>query len=173
MTTVSEKPNLRDQQREIQKAETRAKVLAAAVDEFRRTGFADASIDAIARAAGVSRGTFYFHFPAKEDVLAELLRRAEEPVAAAVHALPPRATLAELLQTLAAAVMEQWQGEPDLFPMVGMEALRRTGTGQLDARTDPVRAAVGERFSSAQARHELTSALPAEQLADMFLVSAF
>jgi AcrR family transcriptional regulator len=68
--------------REVQRRETRQRVYAAAVAEFRRVGMAAADIGVIAREAGVARGTFYFHFPAKEYVLAELERQEEARLAA-------------------------------------------------------------------------------------------
>lgn len=43
---------------------------------------ADADIGAIVTAAGVARGTFYFHFPSKEHVLLELERNEEKRIAA-------------------------------------------------------------------------------------------
>jgi AcrR family transcriptional regulator len=52
-----------------------------ALREFREVGFAAAQIDRIARDAGVTRGTFYFHFAAKDDVLLELARRINERIA--------------------------------------------------------------------------------------------
>ena len=63
--------------REAQRLETRARVFDAAVAEIARSGLAGADVSAIARAAGVVRGTFYFHFPTKEHVLVEL-EQAEE-----------------------------------------------------------------------------------------------
>ncbi|HET9877074.1 MAG TPA: TetR/AcrR family transcriptional regulator [Mycobacterium sp.] len=63
--------------REAQRLQTRARVFDAAVAEIGRSGLAGADVAAIAAAAGVSRGTFYFHFPTKEHVLVEL-ERAEE-----------------------------------------------------------------------------------------------
>jgi len=63
--------------REAQRLETRARVFDAAVAEIGRSGLAGADVSAIARAAGVVRGTFYFHFPTKEHVLVEL-EQAEE-----------------------------------------------------------------------------------------------
>ena len=63
--------------REAQRAQTRQRVYAAAAAEFRRVGMAAADVGAIASAAGVARGTFYFHFPTKEHVLAELERHEE------------------------------------------------------------------------------------------------
>ncbi|WNG81004.1 TetR/AcrR family transcriptional regulator [Mycobacterium sp. ITM-2016-00316] len=66
---------------EVQRRRTRERVLDAAVVEFTRAGTAAADINAVVKAAGVSRGTFYFHFPTKEHVLYELIRREEARVA--------------------------------------------------------------------------------------------
>jgi len=68
--------------REVQRRETRQRVYAAAVTEFRQVGMAAADVSVIAREAGVARGTFYFHFPTKEHVLAELERHEEARLAA-------------------------------------------------------------------------------------------
>src|SRR6202046_4027153 len=63
--------------RDAQRRQTRQRVYAAALAEFKRTGMAAADVGDIAAAAGVARGTFYFHFPTKEHVLAELERHEE------------------------------------------------------------------------------------------------
>jgi AcrR family transcriptional regulator len=63
--------------RDAQRQQTRQRVYAAALAEFKRTGMAAADVADIASAAGVARGTFYFHFPTKEHVLAELERHEE------------------------------------------------------------------------------------------------
>src|SRR6516164_566916 len=60
--------------RQAQRLETRQRVYDAAMAEFRRSGMADADIGAIIAAAGIARGTFYFHFPTKEHVLEEVER---------------------------------------------------------------------------------------------------
>lgn len=78
MTTSEAKLN----GREVQRQETRQRVYAAAVAEFKRVGMAAADVSDIARAAGVARGTFYFHFPTKEHALAELERQEEARLAA-------------------------------------------------------------------------------------------
>ncbi|WP_280401199.1 TetR/AcrR family transcriptional regulator [Nocardia carnea] len=74
-------PTQRPGGREARRLETRERVFEAAVAEFRRTGTAGADVGAIIEAAGVARGTFYFHFPSKEHVLLELERREEARVA--------------------------------------------------------------------------------------------
>ena len=68
--------------REAQRRRTRARVLDAAISEFQRGGANSADINAIVEAAGVARSTFYFHFPTKEHVLLELIRRDEDYLAA-------------------------------------------------------------------------------------------
>jgi len=78
MATAGDKFNGRDAQRR----ETRQRVYAAAIAEFKRTGMAGADVGVITKEAGVARGTFYFHFPTKEHVLAELERHEEARLAA-------------------------------------------------------------------------------------------
>jgi AcrR family transcriptional regulator len=58
-----------------QRAETKERIFETALREFREVGFAAAQINRIAKRAGIARGTFYFHFPTKDDVMLELARR--------------------------------------------------------------------------------------------------
>jgi AcrR family transcriptional regulator len=98
--------------REAQRRQTRARVLDAAIAEFRRSGTNSADINAIVETAGVSRSTFYFHFPTKEHVLLELLRQDEHRLGEelsrfldAPHDLA--AVLAEIIR-LVLALESQW-----------------------------------------------------------------
>lgn len=68
--------------REVRRLETRARLFDAALAEMGRSGLAGADVSAIASAAGVVRGTFYFHFPTKEHVLVELERSEEARIVA-------------------------------------------------------------------------------------------
>ncbi|WP_124712732.1 TetR/AcrR family transcriptional regulator [Mycolicibacterium nivoides] len=63
--------------REARRIETRARLFDAALGEISDRGLAAADVSAIAAAAGVARGTFYFHFPTKEHVLIEAERDEE------------------------------------------------------------------------------------------------
>src|ERR1700761_8041187 len=74
-TTAIDPPGLGT--REAQRLATRARVFDAALAEIGRSGLAGADVSTIASAAGVVRGTFYFHFPTKEHVLVELERSEE------------------------------------------------------------------------------------------------
>lgn len=63
--------------REARRLETRSRIFDAALAEIAQRGLAAADVSAIAAAAGVVRGTFYFHFPTKEHVLVEAERNEE------------------------------------------------------------------------------------------------
>jgi AcrR family transcriptional regulator len=67
--------------REAKRLQTRARLMGAAIAEFKRSGMAEADVGAIVAAAGVAHGTFFFHFPTKEHVLLELERREEDRIA--------------------------------------------------------------------------------------------
>ncbi|MDT5218227.1 MAG: hypothetical protein QOF15_332 [Mycobacterium sp.] len=71
--------------REARRLETRARLFDAALTEIGRCGLAAADVTAIATAAGVVRGTFYFHFPTKEHVLVELERTEEAKIVAEIR----------------------------------------------------------------------------------------
>jgi len=55
-------------------------ILTAAVEEFLEKGYEGASVDAIAKRAGVSKGGLYYHFTNKEVVLMEANRKLSEPI---------------------------------------------------------------------------------------------
>jgi AcrR family transcriptional regulator len=76
-TTSADTPSVAGGVREIRRRQTRGRLFDAALAEIARQGLAAADVAAIAAAAGVVRGTFYFHFPTKEHVLIELERNEE------------------------------------------------------------------------------------------------
>ncbi|MGX9789995.1 TetR/AcrR family transcriptional regulator [Mycobacterium sp. MMS18-G62] len=63
-------------------AETREALVAAARPLFAERGFADVALEAIVRAAGVTRGALYHHFPDKTELFAAVFERVEAEVAA-------------------------------------------------------------------------------------------
>lgn len=62
-------------------AETREALIAAARPLFAEHGFADVALEAIVRAAGVTRGALYHHFSDKTDLFAAVYERVEGEVA--------------------------------------------------------------------------------------------
>jgi AcrR family transcriptional regulator len=75
-------PQVKSTARDARRRQTRARVLCAALTEFKRSGMSGADVNAIAAAAGVAHGTFFFHFPSKEHVLLELECQEEARIAA-------------------------------------------------------------------------------------------
>lgn len=51
--------------------ETVEKIITSSIKIFNRDGITKASISSIAKAAGISKGTLYYYFPAKEDLVNE------------------------------------------------------------------------------------------------------
>jgi TetR/AcrR family transcriptional regulator, repressor for uid operon len=153
-----------------QREETRRRVREVALDVIRRDGLADAKVDEIARIAGVSRGTVYFHYPTKEHVVAEVLAEAEGRVAEAIAEVPRGAPIAEVLEAFCAAFAREWDRESQLFPSVATVAVRGAAVTMRSKELDPVHRVLAARFKSAGERGELTSAVRSTVLANVFLV---
>jgi TetR/AcrR family transcriptional repressor of nem operon len=56
---------------------TKERITRAAAELFRRQGFAATSVSDLLEAAGVKKGSLYFHFPGKDDLALEVLRQTE------------------------------------------------------------------------------------------------
>src|SRR4051812_15329977 len=69
------RPTERTEQR---KAETRERIVAAALDQLAEGGYASATVQAVAARAGGATGSLYRHFPSKSDLFAEVFRRASQ-----------------------------------------------------------------------------------------------
>jgi AcrR family transcriptional regulator len=61
--------------RQVQKEQTRALLVDAALRVFAEHGYEEATVEEIAVAAGYSKGAYYFHFASKEDIFLELLEQ--------------------------------------------------------------------------------------------------
>jgi TetR/AcrR family transcriptional repressor of uid operon len=173
--------------REAQRQETRRRVYAAAIAEFKRTGMADADVAVIAAAAGVARGTFYFHFPTKEHVLAELERDEEARLVAQLSKflvqldtrsgpgqdyLP--AALAEVVRLLTA--MERRVGKTLFREMLGLHFSPRRpdvlpGADQWAAY--PIMTILVEAVGRARERGEVYAGADALHTAQLFMVGLY
>ena len=107
--------------REAQRLETRARVFDAAVAEIGRSGLAGADVSAIAAAAGVVRGTFYFHFPTKEHVMVELERAEEAEIVAELDTTTTSTD--DLVSLLTRLVHHVLDAEKRLGPLVFRDML--------------------------------------------------
>jgi AcrR family transcriptional regulator len=162
-------------QRERQRADTRRRVYEAALTEFRRVGFATAQIDRIAKAAGVVRGTFYFHFPSKEHVLLELEQTLESEIAERLAQRSRgdpsiRAVFTGVIEDVLTAVAAVGGGlMRDLLSVyVGQSPKPAAGEQSFPLIDELERVLV-----AAAERGELRAELPPDQLAVMFLTCVF
>jgi AcrR family transcriptional regulator len=141
------------------KQATRAKLLAAAGEEFARVGLQRANVDAISLAAGYAKGTIYNYFPSKEELFLAVVEEASAQAAASGSApayAPARERLAATLAGFCAwagtndplarvLVRECLMGTPGLYPRVmgaeaplvdELEAIIREGTADGELRED-------------------------------------
>jgi len=107
--------------RQVRRLETRARLFDAALAEIGRAGLAGADVSAIASAAGVVRGTFYFHFPTKEHVLVELERNEEARIVAELDVAQGQTD--DLVSVLSLLVRHVVAAERRLGPVVFRDML--------------------------------------------------
>jgi TetR/AcrR family transcriptional regulator, ethionamide resistance regulator len=107
----------------------REAILAATAGLLADHSFSDLAVSDILTAAGVSRGSFYFYFDSKHDVLAELVRRAvtqghaaaapwlvgpADPAAALRAGITAGARLWQASAPVLRAIVENWRTDPRL-----------------------------------------------------------
>jgi AcrR family transcriptional regulator len=84
--------------RERKKRDTRRRILLAGLDAFTARGFENCTIDEIARAAGVGKGTVYNYFRTKEDLVVSFMVDMERQLQAKTATLArARGSLASIL----------------------------------------------------------------------------
>jgi AcrR family transcriptional regulator len=143
--------------------------------EIGRSGLAGADVAAIAAAAGVVRGTFYFHFPTKEHVLVELQRNEEvRIVAELIHA---RAEPDDLSSVLSQLVRQVIAAERRVGPVVfrGMLGLHFSSTRPAeDQRSEhPLAEFVIAAITDAQAAGRVPLEANAGELGVFFMTGLF
>ena len=161
--------------REAQRLATRARVFDAALAEIGRFGLAGTDVAAIATAAGVVRGTFYFHFPSKEHVLAELERAEEAKIVARLDTIATEP--GDLVAMLSLLIRQVLAAERRLGPVVfrDMLGLHFSATRPVeDELTEhPLAQYLIDVFARAQAAGQLRRDADAGELGVIFLTGLF
>jgi AcrR family transcriptional regulator len=101
---------------EVRQTRQRGRLFAAAAAVFARVGYAEATAEAIAREAGMSKATFYEHFGNKEDCIVALFDTATEIVLDAMRDAAARDTAADpeaRVRTTLGAFLETLATYPD------------------------------------------------------------
>jgi AcrR family transcriptional regulator len=147
--------------REEKKLETRERLLRAALDLFVRQGYAQTRVDEIARAAHVSRQTFFNYFPEKSHLLDVLLERGDAEVAEVLEAsLSREATTEERLERALTELSKRMEAAPDLGRVIFVHGIRRTQLRRFSRALERV-------LEAGVARGEVRSDLPVSFLAEM------
>ncbi len=165
-------PFVRVGSRERRRQESRAALYEAALAEFVRVGFGSASVAEIARIAGVSRPSFYFHFPSKEHVLLELRWRKELEI---IDRLRPCNSLTEVLHALPDALINVFEsiGDAELARDMTRAHARRPGDRLLDEQPFPFVHELTDQFERGGERGELRAGLQPARAAFLCLTSVF
>ncbi|MGK8467251.1 TetR/AcrR family transcriptional regulator [Nocardia cyriacigeorgica] len=97
--------------REQKRRATRAAIVDAATTLFLARGFASTSVTDIAAAAGVSRRTFFLHFPSKEDVLFHHIEEYVRAAADTIARLDTDATPWDAVQAAMATLIDAFEAD--------------------------------------------------------------
>jgi len=165
-------PIARATRRERKRDLTRARLYAAALDEFRGAGFDRSSVARIAREAGVSRASFYFHFPTKEHVLLELQWGLEQSIA---ERIVGSESLRDALHALVEGLIEAQASVEDaeLHRDMLMIYVRRPEWLSLEELSSPVTNELERQFVAGAAKGELRDGLVPDQATHLCLASVF
>jgi len=129
MTTLAHADSLRPRARGKRQA-----VLVAAARLFREHGYADASMDAVAERAGVSKATLYAYFPGKHELFAAVIQEEGDRQTAGLLGDPrPGEALRARLLRHGRAVLDLLLADETLssYRMVAAEAARSPELGRL------------------------------------------
>jgi AcrR family transcriptional regulator len=149
-------------------------VLAAAATVFAQRGFAAASIDEVAGAAGFTKGAVYSNFASKDELFLALMdarvnARVELVRRVTTDAPSTREALAEIGDRLARAAVEQadWQL---LFLEFWLRAVREPAVREkFVAHRRALRASIAETIREASADNRSVGKWPAEEMTVLLL----
>ncbi len=155
--------------------QTRQRLVRAALELWTARGFEEGieatTVEEIVQAAGVTKGTFYFHFAHKEDILLEIGwgtsdAMIKEATAAIARGLPVEATFDEIL----AAAARRVSATPRVVVARTLEEFhrrRRDGEPPGGAEHGGYRAAYGMVLEHARERGEIPADADVDELAEM------
>ncbi|ONH58151.1 TetR family transcriptional regulator [Frankia sp. CcI49] len=141
----------------------------AALALWRANGYAETTVADICRAAGVSKGLFYFYFPRKEDLLFEISMLSTDAARDTARELShgPYEISAVVTATLSSLERSMRRNPPELIMEMVLEGLRYeyralTSSGEVPSRSTLI---LGELFERAVAAGELPPHVDAARLA--------
>jgi AcrR family transcriptional regulator len=146
------------------KAATKERLYCAALALFRQKGFPATTIEEIAEAANVSRGTFFNYFPNKEALRHDLGERLAQTTSAALAGalapaeLTPRARLGLIWRTLA----DTLEADQELTRLAVFELLKTPAASVADPYRRRLRQAVSALLREGQRVGEVAAEVDPE-----------
>ncbi|QOY86773.1 TetR family transcriptional regulator [Paludibaculum fermentans] len=119
----------------------------AAIDLFAEKGFDETTVDDIARAAGVSRRSFFRYFASKNDLMAHAMLSYGTILTAAIDSCPPGFTLREVLQATVLEVVKASAAHPRTPKIMAILAEHPGAQAAEMSRLPEVQHQVGEAFA--------------------------
>lgn len=144
-----------------QREHNRASLVHAGLELFAQQGFAVTTVDQVAMAAGVAKGTFYNYFSTKEDLALAAFVAALQEVEGHLGDLLRLPSVQDRLGALFAH-FRRWAVHPELVWVWGVENLRR---GRAEPASALLRRILTSLFTDAQARGEVRGDRKADVLA--------
>ncbi|MHA7262378.1 TetR/AcrR family transcriptional regulator [Arthrobacter sp. TMN-37] len=116
---------------QVEPAEPRERILAAAYGLFTQRGIRDVGVNELIREAGIAKATFYHHFPSKDDLVRAFLARREEvfTVRYLVAESTRRGTTPEEQLLAMFDVLDEWFHRPDYEACSYIKVLFELGYG--------------------------------------------
>lgn len=151
-------PNRRERRR----AETRDRIIRAALRLFSERGVTATTVEDITKSADVGKGTFFNYFPSKEHILACLCQlqmgKIRKLVSKAIHSTD---TLDGVLYRIALTVTEEFESSPALVqsilaPLFSSESARRQMTDDFESDRQVLAKLMEARQERGEIRDDLT-----------------
>ncbi len=157
------------------KAETRVRILEAALRFFARQGFSATSVEQITEAADIGKGTFFNYFPSKEHVLAGFAVRQVERIQGALNSARDNS---QPLHDVLRGLLKSLQQEPARSPQLARSLLGAILSSEpVRELTYPplerARSLLAELMALGQKRGEIRSDVRPADLARFFQQNGF
>lgn len=166
MRVSSEPPTVSASGQQPMRAQARAnrvRILDAAISAF--AGDPDASMDDVAKAAGVVRRTVYSHFPNREALIEGLVAEASGAIGASLASGPPAPERIDL--AVAVLALRTWP-VGDRFRVLLSFARRELGEERIHDLLEPLRTITVGNVERGQREGVFSTYLPAELLVAMY-----
>jgi AcrR family transcriptional regulator len=160
--------------RERRRAETRDRILRAAMQLFAERGFNAITVGEITEAADVGKGTFFNYFPSKEHVLTVLAERQVGKYARTVEMVRAGRSTCEALRWLYHALPEESRHSQTLVRSLFVAFLSNDEVrAMIRERTSSARVVLAEVFTLGQRRGEVGPEFAPQKLALWFQQALF